>query len=58
MRAALLARLPDEGMLSLLNARIILRTGVNLVAPKSSHVHDPASVSKVLVALREMGFEL
>jgi hypothetical protein len=58
VRAALLARLPYEGTLPLLNVRIILRTGVNLMAPKASHVNDPAGVSKVLAALREMGFEL
>lgn len=58
VRAALLAKLPDEGTLSLLNARIILRTGVNLVTPKASHMQDPAGVAKVLAALREMGFEL
>lgn len=58
VRAALLAQLSDEGKLSLLNARLILRTGINLIQPKPNQVHDAAGVSKVLFALREMGFEL
>jgi len=58
VRAALLVQLRDEGKLSLLNARLILRTGVNLMQPKPSQVNDPVGVSKVLLALRDMGFEL
>lgn len=58
VRAALVARLRDEGKLSLLNARVILRTGVNFMQPKSTQIHDSVGVSKVLAALREMGFDL
>lgn len=57
VRAALVARLADEGKLSLLNARLILRTGVNLMQPKPAQIHDSARVSKVLLALHEMGFD-
>jgi hypothetical protein len=58
VRAALLSKLGDESKLSILNARIILRTGVNLMQPKLSQINDPQGVSKVLSALRELGFHL
>lgn len=58
VRAALKSKLSDESKLSMLNARVILRTGVNLMQPKPSQMHDPKGVSQVLMVLREMGFEL
>lgn len=58
VRAALVQRLGDEVKLVLLNSRVILRTGVNLVEPRPAHRTDPAAVERVLGALREMGFDL
>ncbi len=58
VRAALVQHLGDEARLVLLNSRIILRTGINLVEPRPAHRTDPVAIARVLSALREMGFEL
>ncbi len=58
VREALIDALGGEGKLPLVNARLILRTGVNLSQIDSRHNADAARVGKVLEALREMGFEL
>jgi hypothetical protein len=58
VRNSLIAALNHEGKLSMVNARVILRTGVNLLSPKPGQVRDPGDVAKVLAALREMGFDL
>jgi len=58
LRSALIAKLGDEGKLVLLNARLILRTGVSLTTIDPRHATDAQRIGKVLVALREMGFDL
>lgn len=58
VRNSLIATLKHEGKLSMVNARVILRTGVNLLHPKPSQLRDPSDLAKVLAALREMGFDL
>ncbi len=54
----LVSRLKDEGKLSLVNARLILRTGVNLSALRPGQSADPTLIKRVLGALEEMGFKL
>jgi len=58
VRRALVEKLGDEGKLLVLNARLILRTGVSLSKIHPEQAEDAKSVAKVLTALREMGFEL
>ena len=58
VRDALIAKLGDGGMVALLNARLILRTGVTLSNRRPGQPDGPAEVAKVLSALREMGYEL
>jgi hypothetical protein len=58
VRDALIAMLGDGGKLPLLNARLILRTGVTLTSRRPGQPDGPEQVTKVLNALREMGFEL
>jgi hypothetical protein len=58
VRSALVAKLGSEDRLTLLNVRIILRTGVNLSVIDPRHANDPSRISKVLGALREMGFDV
>ncbi len=42
----------------MVNARVILRTGVNLTQLDRSKAVAPERVQQVVVALREMGFKL
>jgi hypothetical protein len=58
VRDALAARLGEQGKLLLLNSRLILRTGVNLITVRAAQAEDPRLVGKVLAALSEMGFNL
>lgn len=58
VRAALVAKLGDENKLVLLNARIILRTGVSLSVIDPRYAKDALRIERVLGALREMGFDL
>lgn len=58
VREALIDELGDEGKLPLVNARLILRTGVNLCQIEPHHNGDSGRVGKVLAALRDMGFNL
>lgn len=58
VRAALVAKLGDENKLVLLNARVILRTGVSLSVIDPRYAKDTVRIERVLAALREMGFEL
>jgi hypothetical protein len=58
VRHALLAHLGDDGKFSLVNARLILRTGINLSSLRSSQNSTISAVPRVLSALREMGFNL
>jgi hypothetical protein len=58
VRHALLAHLGDDGKFSLVNARLILRTGINLSSLRSSQDSTISGVPRVLSALRDMGFNL
>lgn len=58
VREALIHELGDEGKFPLVNARLILRTGVNLSQIDPLHNADGRRVGKVLEALRDMGFQL
>jgi len=56
--AALLARVGSELSLRPVSTRVLLRTGVNLRAPRPDQVSDRASIAKVIAVLAEMGFPL
>jgi hypothetical protein len=59
VRTALIAAFGgDASKLPMVNARLILRTGVSLTKLDPRHVHDPKRVDAVLFALREMGFDM
>lgn len=59
VRAALIAVFAgDASKLPMVNARLILRTGVSLTKLDPRHVRDPKRVDAVLMALREMGFDV
>jgi len=58
VRRALITLLGDESRLVMINARLILRTGVSLNSIQPHHSKDRARIAKVVGALREMGFEL
>jgi hypothetical protein len=58
VRSALVAKLGSADKLVLLNVRLILRTGVSLSVIDPRHANDPGCISKVLGALREMGFDV
>jgi hypothetical protein len=57
VRKQLTATINNPAMFSLINTRLILRTGVDLVEFKPSD-NQPANVEKVLAALKAMGFPL
>jgi hypothetical protein len=54
IRNQLVQKLGDPSRLGFVNARLILRTGVNLASPKPGYTE--ADVQKVVKALAEMGF--
>jgi hypothetical protein len=56
VRGWLNSLLRDEAKFSLLNARLILRTGVNLASIKQSQSENQVAIAKVLGALAEMGY--
>jgi len=58
VRQTLSAMLNNQILFSLVNTRIILRTGVDLVAIKAEEDRNPESVAKVLAALKAMGYGL
>lgn len=58
IRQTLSAKLNNQILFSLVNTRIILRTGVDLVAIKAEENRDQAAVTKVLEALKAMGYTL
>lgn len=58
VRSALVRELGSEDRLPLINARVILRTGVNLTKIDASKAKDLKHIANVLSALREMGFAL
>ena len=56
--AALLTRVGNELSLRPVSTRVLLRTGVNLRAPRPDQATDKACIAKVVSALAEMGFPL
>ncbi len=58
VRRALLGLAGDEARFSLLNSRVILRTGLNLSDIKPTQRHDVVAIAKVMSALKEMGYDL
>ena len=58
VRKTLSAMLNNQILFSLVNTRVILRTGVDLVAIKEQEDRDPESVARVLAALKAMGYAL
>lgn len=50
--------LNNTASFSSVSTRVLLRTGVNLRAPKPEQIKDAAAVSKVAAALTEMGYRL
>jgi hypothetical protein len=58
VRRALLAHVGDDGKFSLVNARLILRTGINLSSFRHGQEGNPAVVARAVAALADMGFAL
>jgi hypothetical protein len=58
VREALSKLLNDEGKFSIVNSRLILRTGVNLRSIAPEHDRNATMVNKVKQALHEMGYDL
>jgi len=58
VRSALVAELGGEERLPMVNARLILRTGVSLTKIDPKTTSDAPRIAKVVSALREMGFAL
>lgn len=55
---ALRSRLGADEIPKLINTRVFLRTGVNLMDVKSVHNTDSAMITKVVGTLRELGHPL
>lgn len=49
---------PDPATLRMINVRIILRTGVNLLEPKLAHERDRDAIAKVVLVLRDLGYDV
>jgi hypothetical protein len=58
IKRALSTTLNNTSLFSLINTRLMLRTGVDLAAIKPTENRNPASVSKVMGALQAMGYQL
>lgn len=58
VRAVLVAELGGEERLKMVNARLIMRTGINLKDIQPGHSRSPEKVARATFALREMGFKL
>jgi hypothetical protein len=58
VRRALVTQLGSDGKFSLVNARLILRTGINLSSPRPGEDGSASAVARAVQALREMGFLL
>ncbi len=58
VRRAFHARTGAEEIPKLVNTRIFLRTGVNLMDIKPAQNHDTVLVAKVVTALRDFGHPL
>jgi hypothetical protein len=58
VKRSLSASLSSQALFSLINTRIILRTGVDLGEIKQAENRNPDSVAKVVTALSAMGYQL
>lgn len=58
VRQALGRHLGNEATLQTIGARIILRTGINLLDPKPQHQQDAAAINKVCETLKAMGYDI
>ncbi len=58
VRQALEDHLKNETTLRTIAARLILRTGVNLLEPAPHHLTDKAMIKKVCENLKAMGFDI
>lgn len=58
IRRALRARTGSEDVPKLLNTRVFLRTGVNLMDAKQARDRSPMMVAKVVGALNDFGYSL
>ncbi len=56
IQRTLLSALGSQAMFSLVNTRLILRTGVDLASIVPAQDADAALVTKVLTALQAMGY--
>lgn len=56
IQRTLLSALGSQAMFSLVNTRLILRTGVDLASIAPAQDADVALVTKVLTALQAMGY--
>jgi hypothetical protein len=58
VRQALDKLLQNEATLRTVAARIILRTGINILEPKPQHIRDSAAINKVCDNLKAMGLDI
>jgi hypothetical protein len=58
IKRVLSTTLNNPSLFSLINTRLMLRTGVDLAAIKATDNRDPSAISKVLGALQAMGYQL
>jgi hypothetical protein len=56
IRKVLSAALANPAMFSLVNTRLILRTGVDLSDIKVADDRNPAAIAKVVTALKALGY--
>jgi hypothetical protein len=52
------AKVPNDLALAPVCVRLMLRTGVNLRAPRADQLADKGLLSKVIASLSEMGYPL
>ncbi len=58
IKRVLSTTLNNPSLFSLINTRLMLRTGVDLASIKPADNRNPTAVSKVLGALQAMGYQL
>lgn len=56
--AATLQSTVGEAAFRPVSARVLMRTGVNLRAPRPDQLNDPIALGKVMTALLDMGYRL
>lgn len=58
VRQKLENHLKNEATLRTIAARIILKTGINLLEPKATQLNDKATIKKVCDTLKAMGLDI